>query len=69
MNTGTKILVVLAFLVAAFYVLEVALTLANQGLVGPVYVKGAIAAAALYYAISRLRKRKSVKEAGNTEGE
>jgi len=60
-NIKTKLFVALAFIVAAFYTLEVALTLANQGLVGPVFVKAAIVAAVLYYAISTIKKSKSEK--------
>ncbi len=59
MNTKTKILVALAFVVAAFYVFEVTLTLINQGLVGPVFVKAGIVVACLYYAITRITKSKA----------
>lgn len=59
MSTKTKILVALAFVVAAFYVLEVTLTLINQGLVGPVFIKAGIVVACLYYAITRITRSKS----------
>ena len=68
MTIGTKVLVVLAFVVAAFYLLEVALTVASQGFVVPVFVKAAIAVAALYYAISKIRKSNSTKEETETQG-
>ena len=58
MSTKTKIFVALAFVVAAFFALEVTLTLINQGLIGPVFVKAGIVAACLYYAITRITKAK-----------
>lgn len=58
MKTKTKILVALAFLVAAFYAFEVILTLINQGIVAPVFVKAGIVAAAVYYAMTAIRKSK-----------
>jgi hypothetical protein len=60
MSTKTKIFVVLAFVVAAFYTLEVALVLINQGLVGPVFTKSGIVVASLYYAITRIIKSKTM---------
>ena len=68
MKIGTKVLVALAFVVATFYLLEVALTVANQGFVVPVFVKAAIAVAALYYAISKIRKSNSTKKEAETQG-
>ena len=62
MNIKTKILVVLAFIVAAFYTLEVVLTLIDEGFAGPVIVKAGIVAATLYYAISRIAKSRVAKE-------
>ncbi len=59
MNTKTKLFVALAFVVAAFYALEVILMLINQGLVGPAFVKAGIMAAALYFAITRIAKSKA----------
>lgn len=59
MSTKTKIFAALAFVVAAFYTLEVTLTLINQGLVGPAFVKAGIVIACLYYAISRIVKSKA----------
>lgn len=59
MKMKTKILVALAFIVAAFYTLEVILTVVNQGVVGPVFLKAGIVAAAIYYAVSAIKKTKS----------
>ncbi len=59
MSIQTKILVALAFVVAAFYTFEVTFTLINQGLVGPVFIKTAIVVACLYYAITRITKSKA----------
>jgi hypothetical protein len=58
MNIKTIILVTIALIVGAFFALETALTFANRGLVFPVLTKAGIAAAALYYAISTIKKRK-----------
>lgn len=65
MNTKTKIFVVLAFVVAAFYTLEVALTLINEGLVGPAFVKAGIVVACLYFAISKITKSKTANAPEN----
>jgi hypothetical protein len=59
MNMKKKIFVALAFIVAAFYALEVTLTLINQGLVGPAFVKTGIVAASLYFAITRIINSKA----------
>lgn len=59
MNTKAKIFVALAFAVAAFYALEVTLTLINRGLVGPAFVKTGIVIASLYFAITRITNSKA----------
>lgn len=59
MKMKTKILVALALIVAVFYTLEVFLTVVNQGVVGPVFLKACIVAAAIYYAVSAIKKNKS----------
>ena len=67
MKMKTKILVALAFIVAAFYTLEVFLTLVNQGFVGPVLIKAGIVVAAIYYAISAIKKGKSASAQIDTD--
>jgi hypothetical protein len=64
MKAKTKIFVVLAILVGIFYVFEVVLTLRSQGFVGPVLSKGAIAAAALGYAIFAIVKGRAPRSIG-----
>ncbi len=59
MDIKTKIFVVLAFVVAAFYALEVTLTLVKQGLVGPIFVKTGIVVTSLYFAITRITNSKA----------
>jgi len=59
MSTKTRMFVALAFVVAAFYTFEVTVTLINQGLVGPAFVKAGIVAACLYFAITRIVKSKA----------
>ncbi len=59
MNTKTKIFVALAFVIAAFYALEVTLTLITQGLVGPAFVKAGIVVASLYFAITIITNSKA----------
>jgi hypothetical protein len=65
MNAKTKIFVVIVFVVAAFYALEVVLTLIDQGLTGPVVIKAGIVVALLYYAITRIVKSKAGKGKDN----
>ncbi len=67
MKMKTKILVTLAFVVAAFYTLEVTLTLINKGFVGPVFVKMGIVVAAIYYAITAIKKSKVTNAPSDTE--
>lgn len=62
MNIKTKIVVAIAFVVAALYTFEVTLTLINQGLVGPAFIKAGIVVACLYYAITRLARSKATNE-------
>jgi hypothetical protein len=65
MNTKTTIFVVIVFVVAAIYALEVVLTLIDQGLTGPVVVKAGIVVALLFYAITRITKSKAGKGKDN----
>lgn len=67
MSTKTKILVALAFLVAAFYAFELTLTLVNKGLVGTVFIKAGIVIACLYYAITRITKSKAANASSAVE--
>ncbi|MGE5893918.1 MAG: hypothetical protein ACM34I_07670 [bacterium] len=62
MNIKTKIVVAIAFVVAALYTFEVTLTLINQGLVGPAFIKAGIVVACFYYAITRLARSKATNE-------
>lgn len=57
MSTKHKIFVTLAIIVSAFYLLEITLTVLNQGLITPVFTKGAIVVVLLTYAIIQLRKK------------
>ena len=59
MNTKTKILVTLAFVVALFYLLEVVLSVINSGMTAPVLVKVIIVGALLYYGVYKVRKSKT----------
>lgn len=61
MSTKNKIFVLLAIVVAAFYALEVTLTVMNQGLLAPAFVKAGMVAVLLYYAIRQIRKAKALK--------
>ncbi len=58
MRIKTKVFVVLAFVVAAFYSLEVVLTVIKRGLVSPAFVKAGLVVALIYYAISAIKKSK-----------
>lgn len=62
MSMRTKIFVALAFIVSAFYLLEVVLTVLSQGLVLPVLTKALIVVAALSYAIIQIRKNKKPEQ-------
>lgn len=62
MSIKTKIFVTLAFIVSAFYLLEVVLTVLSQGLVLPVLTKSLIVVAALSYAIIQIRKNKKPEQ-------
>lgn len=61
MSTKNKIFVWLAIVVAAFYTLEVVLTVMSQGWVAPAFVKAGMVAVLLYYAIRQIRKAKAPK--------
>ena len=61
MSIKNKILVGLAIVVAAFYTLEVVLTVMNQGWVAPAFVKAGMVAVLLYYVIRQIRKAKALK--------
>jgi hypothetical protein len=59
MTTKTKIFVALACVVAAFYLLEIVLTVAAAGVTGPVAVKALIVGALVYYVVFQVRKAKA----------
>lgn len=61
MSTKNKIFVGLAIIVAAFYTLEVTLTVMTQGLVAPAFVKAGLVAVLLYYAVRQIRRAKALK--------
>ena len=61
MSTKNKIFVWLAIVVAAFYALEVVLTVMSQGWVAPAFVKAGVVAVLLYYAVRQIRKAKALK--------
>ena len=64
MNVKTKIFVLLAIIVGVFYTIEVVLSLVTAGFTGPVVTKGAIAAAALFYATYSIAKGRAPKSIG-----
>jgi hypothetical protein len=55
MSTRTKIFVTLAFIVAAFYLLEVALSIANGNIGTPIIIKSLIFLGCIVYGIKRVK--------------
>lgn len=58
MSKRTMVFVILALIVAVFYVFEVFLAILHQSSVGPILVKSLIVVACAIYAFSKIRGRK-----------
>ena len=62
MSIRTKIFVALAFIVAAFYLLEVTLSIANGNIGAPIVIKSLIVLGCIVYGIKRIKGRTKVQD-------
>ena len=59
MTTKEKIFTILAFVVAAFFILEVILSIAIGNIGAPILVKLIIAAICIFYGFKQIKRKKS----------
>lgn len=64
MTTKTKIFVALAFIVAAFYLLEVTLSIFNGNIRAPIFVKSLIVLGCIFYGIKKVRGNRTKMQNG-----
>ena len=62
MNIKTKIFVILSFIAAGFYTLEIVLTIIDRGFINALIIKAILVAAFLTYAIKQIRKPKVIQD-------
>jgi len=55
------VLVILAFVVAAFYALEIVLSMVQRSAGGPTVVKALLAVACMYYGVAKVKNRHDSK--------